>query len=246
MVYVEEARQERLGALHRSTDSLTVLTHSGTHGTQVGTHGTHSGRYSRYSRYSLRYSRCSPTQVRMCAHRALTTIGQSCATATGREPWSSSLAGVTVWPQRYVRTVVRQCVRPTPLRVEANTAQQSPQRIASRRIASHRIASPQRTHLSAEVELVQLGRGGEELAEVVVLRHHRVRQRQRCDHVEERRSHLIARGDAMRPSVTLTGCGRIEMGAHERALGGRTHARRHWAIRCQQVGKRTAMHRALG
>ena len=64
------------------------------------------------------------TQVRMCAHRALTTIGQSFATATGREPWSSSLAGVTVWPQRYARTVVQQCVRLTPLRVEANTAQQ--------------------------------------------------------------------------------------------------------------------------
>jgi hypothetical protein len=35
------------------------------------------------------------------------------------------------------------------------------------RIALHRIASPRRTHSSAAVELVQLGRGGEELAEVV-------------------------------------------------------------------------------
>jgi hypothetical protein len=34
------------------------------------------------------------------------------------------------------------------------------------RIALQRIASPQRTHLSAAVELVQLGRGDEELAEV--------------------------------------------------------------------------------
>ena len=97
--------------------------------------------------------------------------------------------------------------------------------------------------MSAEVELVQLGRGGEELAEVVVLRHHRIRQRQRCDHVEERRSHLIARRDVVRPSATLTGCGRIEMGAHALALGGRTHAGTSYPL--STLGKRTEMHRAL-
>ena len=115
-----------------------------------------------------------------------------------------------------------------------------------RRVASRRVALPQRTHLSAEVELVQLGRGGEELAEVVVLRHHRIRQRQRCDHVEERRSHLIAHRDVVRPSATLTGCGRIEIGPHALALGGshaRTHARTSYPL--STVGKRTAMHRAL-
>ena len=127
----------------------------------------------------------------------------------------------------------------------AGRGQHSTTITAEDRIASHRIASPQRTHLSAEVELVQLGRGGEELAEVVVLRHHRIRQRQRCDHVEERRSHLIARGGVVRPSATLTGCGRIEMGAHALALalGGRTHAGTSYPQ--STVGKRTAMHRAL-
>ena len=92
-----------------------------------------------------------------------------------------------------------------------------------------RVASPRRTHLSAEVELVQLGRGGEELAEVVVLRHHRVRQRQRCDHVEERRSHLIARGGVVRPIVgDAHGLRPYRNGRPRTGTGtGRAHARRH-------------------
>jgi hypothetical protein len=94
---------------------------------------------------------------------------------------------------------------------------------------------------------VQLGRGGEELAEVVVLRHHRVRQRQRCDHVEERRSHLIARGGVVRPIVGDAHGLRPYRNGRPRTGTGRAHARTHarTSYPLSTVGKRTAMHRAL-
>ncbi len=73
-----------------------------------------------------------------------------------------------------VATAVRTCgcaaVRAadsTAGRGQHSTTITAEDRVASHRVASRRVASPQRTHLSAEVELVQLGRGGEELAEVV-------------------------------------------------------------------------------
>jgi hypothetical protein len=121
-------------------------------------------------------------------------------------------------PQQYVR-----CATPPPGLTEHNRREC----VESHCVASHRIATAHSLVCGSRACAARTDVAVRSLRKSSCSGHHRVTKRQRCDHVEERRSHLLARGVVMRPSATLTGCGRIETGAHPCRGTGRARARTH-------------------